>query len=501
MLGSVLRRARGQRPSADGGTVHRPGHRPVRWVPTRLRANPLAALLMALLALVTVFLAAAFPRIADRGADTALRDFVDRAGLNQTSLQTTSKTQDDDTPAALDRVQREVTELIGRQLPLAQPGRASGTRAVADRGMGNPEYVRIAEKRTDPVLGLLYVPDLSSRATLTDGSWPTPGKIGGPLPIVISRQAADTIHIKLGDVVDNGFDGAGAQRTSVVVGFYRINDPQDPFWDNLGCPARACLRPTPEHEHWATSGFVDGAGLAALARWGSGAENFWRLPVDPGALRADRLEDTRRILRSYLTGHDATDLAGTTGRRDLHTSSGLPEVLTRAEDRYRASLPLSTIGPAGVAGVATVVLFLAAALTTDRRAAEIRLLRARGGSLAGVLRRLIGEGLVTVVPAAVLGTALAAVLLPSPRWGESTVAALASALIALLAFPARAALLRSRPRAAAGRRRLVGELLVLAVTVAAVAEVRRRGVGTGGGLDPLLVAAPLLLAVTGGLVL
>ncbi|MFD5465012.1 hypothetical protein ACFWIQ_19615, partial [Kitasatospora sp. NPDC127059] len=56
-------------------------------------------------------------------------------------------------------------------------------------------------------------------------------------------------------------------------------------------------------------------------------------------------------------------------------------------------------------------------------------------------------------------------------------------------------------RPAPARRRLVGELAVLAVTVAAVAEVRRRGVGTGGGLDPLLVAAPLLLAVTGGLLL
>ncbi|KJS52570.1 hypothetical protein VM98_30535, partial [Streptomyces rubellomurinus subsp. indigoferus] len=151
--------------------------------------------------------------------------------------------------------------------------------------------------------------------------------------------------------------------------------------------------------------------------------------------------------------------------------------------------------------------FLAAALGTDRRTAEIELLRARGGSLAGVLRRLIGEGAVTVLPAAALGTALALVLLPTPRWGPSVLAALAATLVALLAFPLRAAALWSRRgavgarRAAGGRRRLVGELAVLAVTAAAVAEVRRRGVGTGAGLDPLLVAAPFLLAVTGGLLL
>ncbi|MGW3041371.1 hypothetical protein ACWC9T_15335 [Kitasatospora sp. NPDC001159] len=476
-------------------------HRPARWVRTRLRANPLAALLMAALAFVTVFLAAAFPRIADRGADAALQDYVSQKGLNSTSLQTTSKVLDDDEAVKLDRVQQNLIETVGRELTLARSGEAYGARALGDRGMGNPEYVRFAEKKTDPVLGLLYLHDLAARATLTDGTWPTPGDAGGPLPIVISKKGAETIHIKLGDVIDNGVEGSGAKRTTVVVGFYQLNDPLDPFWDNLGCPARACVNATPEHEHWMTSGFVDGGSLPAMARWGLGGENFWRLPVDPASLHADQLDRTRSVISSILTGRDATALAGSTGRADLHTSSNLPDILTRADERYQASLPLSAIGPAGVAGVATVVLFLSAALTTDRRTAEIRLLRARGGSLAGVLRRLIGEGAVTVLPAAVLGTALALMLLPAPRWDRSVLAALVATLIALLAFPARAALLWARGRAAGGRRRLVGELAVLAVTVAAVAEVRRRGVGTGAGLDPLLVAAPLLLAVTGGLLL
>ncbi|MET9179883.1 hypothetical protein ABZX88_16890 [Kitasatospora aureofaciens] len=475
-------------------------HRPAPWVRTRLRAGPLAAVLMAALAFVTVFLAAAFPRVADRGADAALRDFVSQKGLNPTSLQTTSKTRDYDNAAELDRVQQQVTEKVGQRLTLSRPGLAHGTRALGDRGMGNPGYARISDAN-DPMLSLLYLHDLASRATLTDGTWPTPGTVGGPLPIVISKQAAQTIHIKLGDVIDNGVEGSGAQRNTVVVGLYRINDPQDPFWEDLGCPARACLNAAPQHEHWMTSGFVDGDSLAAMARWGSNAENFWRLPVDPASLRADRLDRTRNAISSFLTGPGATELIGATGRADLHSVSGLADILTRADERYQAALPLSTIGPAGVAGVATVVLCLAAALTTDRRAGEIRLLRARGGSRTGVLLRLIGEGAATVLPAAALATALAVVLLPTPRWGQSVLAALAAALLALLAFPARAALLWSRRKAVGGRRRLVGELAVLVVTAAAVAEVRRRGVGTGGGLDPLLVAAPLLLAVTGGLLL
>ncbi|MFD8704058.1 hypothetical protein ACFV1W_15795 [Kitasatospora sp. NPDC059648] len=489
-------------PTPEGSRVSTPEtvHRPAPWVRTRLRASPLAAVLMAALAFVTVFLAAAFPRTADRGADAALQDFVTQKGLNPTSLQTTSQTRVHDNATELDRVRQQLTEKTGQQLTLSQPGLAYGARALGDRGMGNPGYARISDANA-PMLSLLYLHDLSARATLTDGTWPTPGRGDGPLPIVISKQAAETIHIRLGDVIDNGVEGSGAQRSTVVVGLYRINDPQDPFWDDLGCPARACLNAAPQHEHWMTSGFVDGNSLAAMARWGSNAENFWRLPVDPASLRADQLDRTRTTLSSFLTGPGATELIGATGRADLHTVSGLPDILTRADERYRAALPLSTIGPAGVAGVALVVLCLAAALTTDRRAAEIQLLRARGGSRTGVLLRLIGEGAATVLPAAAVATALAVLLLPTPRWGQAVLAGSAAALFALLAFPARAALLWSRGRAVGGRRRLVGELAVLAVTAAAVAEVRRRGVGTGGGLDPLLVAAPLLLAVTGGLLL
>ncbi|MEU9040711.1 MULTISPECIES: hypothetical protein [unclassified Kitasatospora] len=484
-------------------TAHQPAHRPARWVRTRLRASPMAALLMAALALVTVFLAAAFPRIADRGADAALRDYVGHQGLNLTSLQSATRTRLTDTAAALDTVQRRITERVGRELTLSQTGEAYGVRAEASGAMLNQGYARLSDN-APPMMTLLYLHGLEDRVTLTDGTWPTaaPAALGAPLPIVLSKKAAETIGVKLGDTIDNDGGGPASQRRGRVVGLYRVNDPQDPFWDDLGCPARACLYSLKGTNWWQTTGFVDGASVTALAVWGSGGENFWRLPVAPGSLRADQLDRTRATIASFQTGPGATALVDATERADLHTSSNLTDVLNRADARYQAAMPLSAIGPAGVAGVAVVVLCLAAALNSDRRTAEIRLLQARGGSRGGVLGRLLGEGAATVLPAAVLGTVLAVVLLPTPRWGYTVLAALAAMLLALLAFPARAALLWSRTRGPGGWRRTIGELAVLAVTVAAVAEVRRRGVGhSGTGVDPLLVAAPLLLAVTGGLLL
>ncbi|MYV75167.1 hypothetical protein GT352_14700, partial [Streptomyces sp. SID1046] len=61
--------------------------RPAPWVRTRLRAAPLATLLGAALAFVAVLLAAALPRAQDRGADQALRSFLERSAAGNTSLQ------------------------------------------------------------------------------------------------------------------------------------------------------------------------------------------------------------------------------------------------------------------------------------------------------------------------------------------------------------------------------------------------------------------------------
>ncbi|MFD7583715.1 hypothetical protein, partial [Kitasatospora sp. NPDC059817] len=441
-----------------------PAHGPAPWVRTRLRATPLATLLMAALAFVTVFMAAAFPRVVDRSADSALRDFVHQKGVNATSLQATSEPNLSDPASALDDVQQKLTAEIGRNLPLTETSQLYGSRAKSPRKMFNEGYARVSDH--PPVLGLLYLHGLKELVTLTDGVWPGPAAEGAPLPMIISQKAAETIGVKLGDVVDNGSDLTGRTR-STVVGFYRVNNPTDPTWDDVGCPARACLEGQGAELHWATTGFVTDTGLHQLILWGNGGVNFWRLPVDSAALRADQLAETRATVGSFLVGRGATTLADVTKRPDLHVTSLLPDIFTRATARYDAAAPLAVIGPAGVAGVAVVVLCLAAALTADRRTAELRLLQARGGSRGGILLRLLGEGAATVLPSALLGTAFALVLLPTPRWGNALLTALAVALIAVLAFPARAAVLLSPPKAVAGWRRLVGELAVLAVTAPA----------------------------------
>ncbi|MDG4862638.1 ABC transporter permease, partial [Streptomyces sp. T-3] len=79
------------------------------------------------------------------------------------------------------------------------------------------------------------------------------------------------------------------------------------------------------------------------------------------------------------------------------------------------------------------------------------------------------------------------------------------------ALPLRAAYLHRHPRlhgdrddlvrARPSRRRTVAELTLLALTVAAVFTLRRRGTADGGEVDGLISAAPVLVGVIAALVL
>ncbi|MEU9143390.1 hypothetical protein [Streptomyces sp. NPDC048349] len=488
------------RPAPDTARVR--GHRPASWVRTRLRAAPLSTLLGAALAFVAVLLAAALPRAVDRGADRALRSFLHEQGPGPTSLVATATSRGGPmTPQDLDSVLAALRARTGGAFRLDASGPVHGARGVKARDLATPGLDR--PEGVDPRLTLVHLPEAAAHASLVAGRWPGGGEPGAPLQVALSRSASETLGAPLGTVLDAAPSLLGPLRAEVV-GLYDAADPADVYWTDLPCLNKACQNLTPNSPpkvYWQTAALVGADGLDRIGSWGEGTEFFWRLPVDTGVLRADRLPGVAREIASFVTGPTASALSAAVERPDLRISSRLPELFRRAEARQQGAAPLAAIGPAGVAGVAVVVFCLAAALTGDRRGAELRLLSARGGSRRSLVGRLLGEGAVTVLPAAALAAWLAVRLLPTPRLTASLVAASAVALLALLAFPVRAFVLLSAPRGPSPRRRLVAESLVLAATAAAVVEVRRRGVATASGLDPLLVAAPLLLALSGALLL
>ncbi|MFD3549761.1 hypothetical protein ACFWUW_29980 [Streptomyces sp. NPDC058655] len=477
--------------------------RPAPWVRTRLRAAPLTVLLGAALAFVAVLAAAALPRAVDRGADAALRSFLHDQGPSRTSLTATATSRYGPMdPQQLDSALAALRARTGGAFRLDASGPVHGARGLRGRPLAGPELAR--PDGVDPQLSLVHLPEAAAHTALVAGRMPGASAPGAPVQIALSRGTAAAIGAPVGTVLESRAGIFGTARAEVV-GLYEATDATGAYWTDLGCLASPCLKTTtglPPMRYWETAALVGPEALDRLAPWGETAEYFWRLPVDTGVLRADLMPSVSREVASFVAGPAATGLSRTVGRPDLRVSSGLPDLFARAEARQQAAAPLAAIGPAGVAGVAAVVFFLAAGLGGDRRAAELRLLLARGGSRRSIAGRLLGESAVTVLPAAALACALALLFVPSPRFTASLLAAAGVTALALLAFPIRAFVLLSGRRGSRPRRRFVAEGLVLAVTAAAVWEVRRRGVApSGAGLDPLLVAAPLLLAVSGGLAL
>lgn len=492
-------------PAPRPATAAIPGRAPrggsgAAWVRTRLRAMPLAAGLAAALAFVAVLLAAALPRALDRGADDAVRSYLEQQGPGPTSLYAGARTlPGPGTPQSLDSVLADLRARTGggTGIDLAASGPVHGTVTVTPQSLANTELKMMPGDPPPPTkLSLLHLPRVASHARIVEGRWPGGAAAGAPLPVALAKSAAETLDARVGTVLKTQ-SAVGTPFLAEIVGLYAADDPADVYWDGLPCPTAACLTPT-----WRVTALVGAEGVERLGEWGGTVRDFWRLPLDTGKVRADRLPGTSAAVASYLAGPTAADLRESTGRAELQVTSELPRLFAQAQARQQAAAPLAALGPAGLAGEALVVLCLAAGLGADRRTAELLLLRARGASRRGIVRRLLAEGAVTVLPAAALATALAFVLLPVPRPGPALIAAGAVTLLALLAFPVRAFVLLSGRGGRAPRRRLVAELLVLAATVAAVVEVGRRGVAPAGtGLDPLLVAAPLLLALCGGLLL
>ncbi|MFD3700404.1 hypothetical protein ACFWUZ_30495 [Streptomyces sp. NPDC058646] len=504
-------------PSAGGprsAPAARSGPRPAPWVRTRLRAAPLGTVLGAALAFVAVLLAAALPRAQDRGADQALRSFLEQSGPSSTSLLVAAPAAvAGESTRSLDGTLDSLLARTGAGFRVDPEEVVHGTRTTKRQPLLNPELSR--PSGFPPRMSLLHVRQAQAHVELVAGRWPDGTPTGGtpaagsqgdradmpPLQVALSQRAAETLGARLGSVLKSAPLFGGTPSVEVV-GLYAVPDETDDFWVDLPCLARACEHYNGENLSWDVDALVGAGDLGRIDTWGRTAENFWRLPVDVGGLRADRLDTTTKEIASYVAGPTAATLVRDTRRERLRTTSWLPELFEQAHARRQAAAPLAAIGPAGVGGVAFVVLCLAGALAGDRRDAELRLLLARGGSRAGIVGRLLGEGAVTVLPAAAAATALAVLLLPTPRLAPALFSAAAVALLTLLAFPVRAAVLLSPPRPAGRWRRPVAELLVLTATAAAVLEVRRRGAAPAGSdPDPLLIAAPLLLALCGGLVL
>ena len=208
--------------------------------------------------------------------------------------------------------------------------------------------------------------------------------------------------------------------------------------------------------------------------------------------------------------------------------TGLLELLQGFDAAWAAAESIVAVMAVGPALVALATLALVAVLAARRRRATMALARGRGASGGQVLLPTLVEGLVVVrFPPAVLAMAAAVLLVDGGRaWPSVAMAAavgtpLSVAILVGTVVPTARGLGPERPQGEeavgrAGGRRLVVEILVVALAAGATYLLSERGVGRPvqrvgdgaasaggavvGGFDPLVAAVPALVGIAAGIV-
>ncbi|AVH99785.1 ABC transporter permease [Streptomyces sp. WAC00288] len=547
----------GNRPSGSGGrsSAHdapSPSGRTPRavapWVRTRLRTAPRAAAALALLVLVTAYLAAALPRAVDRYETEGLRHGIASAAPRDSVLELTSplpvatpsQYAEVLSPDALRKRSDELRALLPDPIRTDPAQTAHGVRTVArleglDPWLPRPDGI-------SPQFVLSSPSGLDRHATLRQGR----PAAGGPLrpEAVVTAKTAEALRLKPGAVVH--VPSRNGERVAVTVtGIVEPHGPDAPYWavePLLRAPVLAPLVDEEVKYFWQAALLLSPDSAASLLATAGEPEVFFRYAPTADHLTARDTDRLSAALHSVGGGPDLVKLTRAVGG-NVTVTTGLDEIVDAYRSMRDAIDPVVAVAVFGIGAVAVVVLAMTGGLFVARRDAELALLRSRGASLTGIGLRLLGETSAVAVPAAALALGLAVATVRPPGGGSgaagaaggpgaagaagaadgagavgvlggiplgpSLLAASAVALVAMLVLPLRAVVLHRRPRLHGGRddlltarpsrRRTVLELTLLVLAVGAVVSLRLRGTGDSG--DHLVSAAPVLVGLIAAMVL
>ena len=511
-----------------------------------LLAGRAPAVVLAVLAAITVAYLVATPRVASRAEDTAIGDAfrAQPAQSREISLRSAPVVVGDrpvvggaprpGPTAPFDAVDAVAREVMG---PEVRPLLGAATWAA----QSDPVEVTRADGGTVATQGALAVvrvqSGLAERVTWVTGTAPGPStrertvpSLGGPhrtavVPVALAAPTAREWGLEVGDELVLTPEAGDLTPLAVVLsGTFTPVDPVDGFWQVEPRMTGIAAIPTPQ------GGVIpQGALVAAAGSYGAVTDGMWRAPSgrpewpESPVLGAtwrypfdgDRLVATdAAALRRVLVRLDTDARLGEVTGRPLQVTTGIGGILTGYESSVRSTRVVTSFATAGLTALAVLVLALAAVVAVARRQAEVRLVRARGGSLGQVLGHVVTGTALPTLPVAALAVLVTVVLLPGTRamgtWVEVALVVLVPVVASTVAVGWRVHSLerddsveetvRGR-RVVRAARRLVAELAVVAVAGLAVATVRSRGGEISAGrTDWYAALAPVLVATVGGLV-
>ncbi|MBO2447237.1 FtsX-like permease family protein [Actinomadura barringtoniae] len=414
------------------------------------------------------------------------------------------------------------------------PGGAAATErkvegALRDVYRGVPITVSVAvrsdsftmpgqERREHPELtAFATYTGIEGHARLDAGRWPAKGTSG--LEAVLPSAAARAMRLRVGDRVTlHGRVDTSASVRVTVVGLFHPLNADDYIWQGDGLVTTGVER----HEYTTYGPFVVGPEAFAQRFTTSGGYLRWRVMPD-----LTRLDTASMVAVGERVRHGAETFRRLEPGTQFTFESNLPALTVQMHDAVQVARSTMLMPVLQLILLAGYALVLVARLLAGHRRGEVALLRTRGASLRRLGGLTLAEGLLIVLPAAVLGPLLAGPLLRAAGWAPavrasglrldagplaplyavSIAAALACAFV--LTVPTLHAATRPFAEVATGLGRgrrgfLRGsgvEAALLLVAGLALWQLNRYDGGGGGGVDPFIVSGPALALLAGGVVL
>lgn len=489
----------------------------------QLADAPGASIALALLVLIGAFLAVAVPRAATLLHTQAVHEQLADVPAAELDLTATSRdhpetgpatgpTELDDDVAAVwgateDRLTAVVDDMPAELAAVMAPPRAVLTvgpiRAQVDgAGAGSPSY------RIMPG----FDPHMREDLELTSGTWPAPVDADVPSSAPIAIVLTDPVAERMEWPVDEARTiavGGGEQRV-VLSGTVAPVDAGAGVWTHvLPALAPSVVDNGISAPEITAVAFLDPVSWPAFATADVPLTLTVWVPVEPTRITADGSADLQSRLGRFASDPHTVGSGtwleeyGIVG--DLSFSSSLRDELAIAATAAAAGDAVLATVASGPIGVMIAVLVLGGRTVFERRRQSLELIAARGAS-TGRLRGILAlEGLAIGVPAAIVG-GIGGALAVAADGGSVGIAvaavfALTPAALLLASAPSLSPLRRARTdlgTTGGGRLRRLGELVVLLLAAAAVALLLRRGLASSAatvGVDPLLAAVPLLLAL------
>jgi hypothetical protein len=364
---------------------------------------------------------------------------------------------------------------------------------------------------------VISLPDPGRHATLVAGAWPAAaaGGTGAALPVAVPAATATRLRLRPGSQLLLQVAATGRTIPVKVTGIFRRPHRGAGFW-TLD-PAGSALPRT-------VGGFTIYPSLVAsqVGMAGHGipvGSASWAVGLDTSRIGTGNLSALAASLQPDLNA-----LGSTAGLRNVVVTTGLPGLLTGLEQAVVVARSQLAVGMLILLVIAGATLALAVSLLSSQRESEAALLRARGASRRQLIRTGVGEALLLVAPAAVLGPILGGLILPllsrrgplangalhlnvafpAIAWVAGVAVAAACALVIMRTWlnaaqsPVRTQARRGRRPAIAAATRSGLDLALVGLAVLAGWQLAHYNapvtVGVDGsiGVDPILVTAPVL---------